>query len=269
MSLITNYIKMRNLFLFIVISLLIACHTTSVPVETAPLMKWSETQKGNYNLIHNEGGQTLGYSPKSGVKILKEEGLAFKDLNKNGSLDPYEDWRLSIDTRAKDLAARLSIEEIAGLMLYSAHQSIPARSRGYFAGTYNGQPFTKGTTDPSDLTDQQKQFLKEDNLRHVLITTVQTPEIAAAWNNKLQAFCESVGTGIPANNSSDPRHGTKAKAEYNAAAGGEISMWPSSIGMAATFDPDLVQQFGKIACKPVQLDGKGVTVMEWLAAQRN
>ncbi|MFK7980636.1 MAG: glycoside hydrolase family 3 N-terminal domain-containing protein, partial [Saprospiraceae bacterium] len=238
---------MRNLFLFIVISLLIACHTTSVPVETTPLMKWSETQKGNHNLIHNEGGQTLGYSPKSGVKILKEEGLAFKDLNKNGTLDPYEDWRLPIDTRAKDLATRLSIEEIAGLMLYSAHQSIPARSRGYFAGTYNGQPFTKGTTDPSDLTDQQKQFLKEDNLRHVLITSVQTPEIAAQWNNKLQAFCESVGTGIPANNSSDPRHGTKAKAEYNAAAGGAISMWPSAIGMAATFDPDLVRKFGEIA----------------------
>ena len=209
--------------------------------------KWSETQKGTFNLVQNQGGQNLGYSPNSGVKILTVNGLAFKDLNKNGKLDRFEDWRLPADARAKDLATKLSVEEIAGLMLYSAHQSIPARAGGYFAGTYNGQPFKAGETDPSDLTDQQKKFLKDDNLRHVLLTTVQSPEIAAQWNNKLQAFCESVGFGIPANNSTDPRHGTKAKAEYDAASGGEISMWPSSLGMAATFDPSVVKKFGEVA----------------------
>ena len=211
--------------------------------------KWKETPKGSFNLVENQGGQTLGYSPRSGVKILTINGLAFKDLNKNGKLDAFEDWRFTADARAKDLASKLSIEEIAGLMLYSSHQSIPARAGGYFAGTYNGKPFKAGETDPTELTDQQKEFLEEDNLRHVLVTTVQTPEIAAKWNNKLQAFCESVGFGIPANNSSDPRHGTRAKAEYDAAAGGEISMWPSSLGMAATFDPALIQKFGEIAAK--------------------
>jgi len=198
-------------------------------------------------LIKNKGGQTLGYSPNSGVKILTVDGLSFKDLNKNGKLDKFEDWRLPYEKRAKDLASQLSMEQIAGLMLYSAHQAIPARSGGYFSGTYNGKPFKEGEVDPSDLTDQQKKFLKEDNLRHVLITTVQSPEIAAQWNNKLQAYCESVGLGIPANNSSDPRHATVAKAEFDAAAGGAISMWPSSLGMAATFDPDLLQKFGNIA----------------------
>jgi len=48
-----------------------------------------------------------------------------------------------------------------------------------------------------------------------------------------------VGT-FSANNSSDPRHGTVANAECNAAAGGAISMPPGSLGMAATFDPMLV-----------------------------
>ena len=209
--------------------------------------KWSETPKDAYNIVKNPNGQTLGYAPNSGVKILSVTGLAFKDLNRNGKLDKFEDWRLPYEVRAKDLATQLTIEEIAGLMLYSAHQSIPARAGGYFAGTYNGKPFTKGETDPTDLTDQQKKFLKEDNLRHVLLTTVQSPEIAAQWNNKLQAFCESIGKGIPANNSSDPRHGTRARAEYDAAAGGEISMWPSSLGMAATFNPSVIQRFGQIA----------------------
>ena len=97
--------------------------------------KWKETPKGSFNLVENQGGQTLGYSPMSGVKILTVNGLAFKDLNKNGKLDAFEDWRLPYDQRAKDLASKLSVEEIAGLMLYSSHQSIPARAGGYFAGT--------------------------------------------------------------------------------------------------------------------------------------
>jgi beta-glucosidase len=218
-------------------------------VAASAQTKWSEMKKGEFNIVKNPSGQTLGYSPSSGVKILTVNGLAFKDLNKNNKLDKFEDWRLPSEIRAKDLASKLSIKEITGLMLYSSHQSIPARPGGYFAGTYGGKPFKASETDPSDLTDQQKKFLEEDNLRHVLITTVQTPEIAAKWNNKIQAFCESVGFGIPANNSTDPRHGTRAKAEYDAASGGEISMWPNSLGMAATFDPALTQKFGEIAAK--------------------
>ena len=209
--------------------------------------KWSETSKATFNVVENNGGLTLGYSPESGLKILTVDGFAFKDLNKNGQLDKFEDWRLSADERARDIASKLSFEEIAGLMLYSAHQMIPGRNPGFMGGTYGGKPFKDGETDPSDLTDQQKKFLSEDNLRHVLITSVQSPEIAAKWNNKLQAYCEKLGKGIPANNSSDPRHGTKARAEYDAGAGGEISMWPSSLGMAASFDPALVEKFGQIA----------------------
>ena len=209
--------------------------------------QFTEEAKGDYNRVSNTEGATLGYHLDSGIKLLTVDGLAFKDLNKNGTLDSYEDWRLSADDRAKDLASIMTVEQIAGLMLYSAHQSIPARPDGYFAGTYNGKPYTEGETDASELTDQQRKFLETDNLRHVLVTTVQSPEIAAKWNNKLQAFCEGTGLGIPANNSSDPRHGTRAKAEYDAAAGGEISMWPSSLGMAATFNPELVRQFGNIA----------------------
>ena len=213
--------------------------------DTSP--EFTETTEGDHAIIHHTDGATLGYNVNSGVKILTLNQLAFKDLNKNGQLDPYEDWRLSPSERALDLASKMSVEQIAGLMLYSAHQSIPARPDGYFAGTYNGNPFKKGETEPSDLTDQQKQFLEKDNLRHVLVTTVSSPETAAQWNNNLQAFCEGTGLGIPANNSSDPRHGTTAKAEYDAAAGGDISMWPNSLGLAATFDPQTVKKFGQIA----------------------
>jgi beta-glucosidase len=209
---------------------------------------WSETTSGPVKIVTNSGGQTLGYSTASGVRLVFNKGFAFKDLNRNGKLDPYEDWRLAADDRAKDLASKMSIEQIAGLMLYSAHQAIPAAG-GRFASTYNGKPFVESGAKASDLTDAQKKFLTEDNLRHILITTVESPEVAAQWNNNVQALCEGLGLGIPANNSSDPRHRTVADAEYNAGSGGTISMWPGSLGMAATFDPALVRRFGEIAAR--------------------
>jgi beta-glucosidase len=199
--------------------------------------------------IKNNNGPVLGYSTYSGVKILTADGLAFKDLDKNGKLDKYEDWRLPVDERAKDLASKMSIGQIAGLMLYSGHQAIPARVGPTGLSTYGGKPFDSSGANASDVTDQQKSFLIKDNLRHVLVTSVQSPEVAAQWNNNVQALVEGAGWGIPANNSSDPRHGTNSGVEYNAGAGGRISQWPDEIGLAATFDPAIVQQFGSIASK--------------------
>lgn len=203
--------------------------------------------QNNFVIVNQKGGATLGYAPESGVKLLTIDGFKFKDLNRNGRLDPYEDWRLPARTRAENLASQLSIDEIAGLMLYSAHQAIPSAESGFGAGTYQGMPLSKSKAHAWDISDQQRLFLTRDNLRHVLITTVESPATAALWNNNVQALCEGLGHGIPANNSSDPRHGTTANTEYNAGAGGQISLWPGQLGMAATFDAEVVKRFGRIA----------------------
>ncbi|TPG66414.1 glycoside hydrolase family 3 N-terminal domain-containing protein [Hymenobacter nivis] len=199
--------------------------------------------------VRNPGGATLGHVAESGVKILEREGKYFKDLNKNGQLDKYEDWRLPAQQRALDLAAQLSVAQIAGLMLYSGHQAVPAKAGPFAAGTYQGKPFAEGSTDAAAVTDQQRKFLLDDNLRHVLLTQVQSPETAARWNNNVQALVEGAGLGIPANNSSDPRHGTNSGVEYTAGAGGQLSHWPDELGLAATFDPAITQQFGTIAAQ--------------------
>jgi len=212
--------------------------------------KWSESGTGSLRIVLNKDGQTLGYDTTSRVKILTVNGLAFKDLNKNGKVDIYEDWRKSADERAKDLASKLSIEQIAGLMLYSGHQSIPSGTNRFFgASTYKGKVYPESGAKPSDLSDQQITFLTKDNLRHVLITSVESPEVAAVWNNNVQALCEGIGFGIPANNSSDPRHRSASDVEYNVGSAGQISMWPGSLGMAATFDPAVVKLFGQVAAK--------------------
>ena len=280
---------------------------------------WTEQDHGQYRLVVQKNGPALGYSPASGVRVLTVKGKAFKDLNRNGTLDPYEDWRLSPEDRAADLAGRLSREELAGLMLVSNHQAIPSEGRGimapeveltdaqkelmrkpsfvralrnFFQAAWNGEPYPakidmseltpeekrylsdektitafvaymmertgsvqsyNGTTFKDsgcqswDLTDQQKKFLGEGHIRGILITSVESPEVSARWNNTVQAFVEGSGHGIPVSIHSDPRHGAPSDVEYYAGAGGEISRWPSSLGLAATFDPDLVERHGQIA----------------------
>ncbi|MFK7921386.1 MAG: glycoside hydrolase family 3 protein, partial [Bacteroidia bacterium] len=210
--------------------------------------KWTEQAKEGYNYITNEGGQDLGYSSQSGVSILTVDRYAFKDLNQNAALDPYEDWRLSVEQRAADLASKMSVEQIAGLMLYSSHQRLPGGGFGR-GGSYNGKPYDESGAKASDLSDQQIAFLTDDNLRHVLITSVESPEVAAQWNNNAQALVEGLGYGIPANNSTDPRHEAGNDEEYTLGAGGDISRWPNALGLAASFDPSLVEQFGMIASK--------------------
>lgn len=199
--------------------------------------------------VQNPGGPTLGYSTLSGVQILEQNGLFFKDLSKDGKLDKYEDWRLPAEERAKDLASKMTIEQIAGLMLYSSHQNVPGASGGWFSGTYGGKTYEESGAKPWEMTDEQMGFLAKDHVRHILVAAVESPEVAARWNNQIQAFVEGTGQGIPANNSSDPRHGTQTSSEFNAGSGGTISMWPETLGLAAAFDTEVVKQFGKIASK--------------------
>lgn len=209
--------------------------------------RFTTETKDNFIRVINENGSTLGYSTISGVNLLTVDRYAFKDLNKNGELDVYEDWRLPVEQRAQDLASKMSIEQMAGLMLYSGHQAVPATGRR--GSDYGGKPFEESGAEPGDLSDNQKKFLTEDNLRHVLITSVKSAAVAAQWNNNAQAFVEGIGLGIPINTSSDPRHGSDTYAEFNEGAGGDISLWPGTLGLAASFDPALMKQFGEIASK--------------------
>ena len=213
---------------------------------------YKEIKKQGYNLIINEGGQNISYSPHSGINIIVQDGFAFKNLSKSGKLEKYEDWRLTAEERAKDLASKLTIKQIAGLMLYSRHIAVSTSNNHFtkaFGGTYNGKLFEESNAEITDLTDQQKEFLEKDNLRHVLLTIVDDAKTAAIWNNNIQAYVERLGFGIPVNISTDPRHGASADSEFNAGAGGDISKWPENLGLAATFDSELVRNFGSIAAK--------------------
>lgn len=213
--------------------------------------KWKKNQEDGYVQIENEGGAPLGLAKDTKVELLTVDGYAFKDFLGSGELVPYEDWRLSYEERAKDLAGRIQIEDIAGLMLYSAHQLIPARGplAQMFGGTYDGKTYEESGAAPWGLTDQQREFIEKDKVRHVLVMGLESTEAAVRWNNNIQALAENSGFGIPANNSSDPRHGAGSMAEYMGVTGEPISKWANGIGLSASFDPDVVKEFGEIGAK--------------------
>lgn len=65
-------------------------------------------------LFHNENGPTIGVTT---CGVIVQDGLFFKDMDNSGKLDPYKDWRLDHETRAKDMVAHLPLKQQAGLVL--------------------------------------------------------------------------------------------------------------------------------------------------------
>ena len=208
--------------------------------------------------VKNTNGPELVYSDKSGIKIIEKDGLYFKNHSKTGVLQPYEDWRLSADKRAEDLANKMNIKEIAGLMLFTSHLAIP--SIGVRAQTYNGKKYEESQANAWDLTDIQKTYFQESYIKHSLVTSVESPEVAAKWNNNIQEISESQSWGIPVVHASDPRHSVNADTEFNEGSGGKISQWPEQLGLAATFDPKEAKKFGEIASREYRAMGLTLTL---------
>lgn len=185
--------------------------------------------KTKYKVVTNpDNGESLGYSINSGMNLIEVKNgeyiYAFKDMNRNNKLDKFEDWRLDDTIRAEDLAKDLSIEEIAGLMLFSSHE------RDIEAG----------------LTEAQKEYLSKSNLRAVLNAGSNNVKAAVIWNNEMQSYVEGLDSPIPVNYSSDPRSTAGSGDQYSDAISGEdVSLWPSNLGLAATFDTDIMYKFAK------------------------
>ena len=209
-------------------------------------MRFETERADGYFLVYNPGGPVLGMAS---LKLKEQDGLAFKNLSGAEELLPYEDWRLSCEDRARDLAKRLTVEEIAGLMLWSPHQMVPFVPGLPFKGHYDGGDYVPGVTDPASLTDEQKCFASEENLRNFLLITTESARTAARWNNNLQQLAEESRLGIPVCISSDPRHAAGKKGAEFSGTGKEVSRWPEGLGMAATFDVQLMKEFAGVIAR--------------------
>lgn len=208
------------------------------------------------------------------VPVIKADGLSFRDLNRNGKLDKYEDWRLPPEQRVADLIAQMTLEEKAGLMIHSSLMGFtgpggvvldaPPPPRGGAGGGFV-PPRREGVI-PLDRPSPTELILKR-NVRWILLrpNPAEPPEVSAKFANGLQEIAESSRLGIPLALSSDPRHSPSRRgAVFPAAApaGGapNISQWPEQIGFAAAGDPPLVREFGRIAAKELRALGIHVTL---------
>lgn len=206
---------------------------------------------GDIVFVSQTAGPKIGVNRTSGVSVLREGGKCFKDIDKDGKLDDFEDWRLSPEQRAMSLASELTVEQMVGLSLHSTQQQIPYRKN---KPSYSGLSYAESNVDPWTLTDIQKECIVNRHMRHFLIKTVESVEAAVKWNNSAQALAESGRIAIPLNNSSDPRHSLRADPEFTAG-GGNISMWPEALGLAATFDVGLQREYADVVAKELRALG--------------
>lgn len=214
--------------------------------------KVQREEKNGYVLYHNPGGKTIGTATG---RVIHRDGLVFRDLCGTGELLPFEDWRLPPQERAADLAERLPIEQIAGLMMYSPHQMVPALPGGPFQATYHGKSFPESGEEPWAMSDAQRKFLAEDHVRHVLVMKVQSTGTAARWSNAMQAYAEALPFGIPVNFSTDPRNGAAAAGAEFKSEGQDVSRWPEGLGMAAAFSPEQCRQYAQIISREYRAMG--------------
>ena len=164
--------------------------------------------------------------------LLTVDGKQFKDLNANGKLDSYEDWRLSVDERINDLVSQMTDTEKVGMMMINDNNAGCGGTVTSTAVDYiNTQKMTRfilrstaaATPSPCDgsFTPGRGGY-------------IVTPQQLAAYTNALQEMAENTRLGIPlvfkdnARNhvETDPRQGIGAGA-------GAFSQFPKEAGLAA------------------------------------
>jgi len=155
------------------------------------------------------------------------------------SLPAYKDPSLSIDIRLSDLLSRMTLEEKVGQLLcplgwemYEIHgsevhpsgkfkQLIKERNAGMLWATYRADPWTKKT-----------------------LANGLNPELAAKAGNALQKYVmENTRLGIPMFLAEEAPHGHMAIG---------ATVFPTGIGMAATWSLELVKEVGQVIAKEIR-----------------
>jgi len=186
------------------------------------------------------GQPTLGIRTKP---IIAVDGLSFRDLETDGRLAPFEDWRLSPERRAADLASRMTAAEKVGTLM---HSTLPGR------GGELGRA-------PSYDFEALDVLVNEKHVTSFITRLTLPPAELAEQNNAVQAAAEETRLGIPVTISSDPRNhfqyvlGASESSVHN-------TQWPELLGFAALRDPDLVRRFADIARKEYRAVGIHMTL---------
>ena len=180
--------------------------------------------------------------------VITVDGLEFKDLNGNGHLDPYEDWRLPATERAADLVSRMTPEELAGLMVISSRpmgliQKDPAKTshdgvldEEHYETHFFGSPGLEGTT----------EIITERHVRHFIVREYPRPSSLARWVNAMQELAEGTRLGIPVIVASNSRNEVGGMKMIPTSEDTDFTLFPGTLGLAAAADQELIRRFADI-----------------------
>lgn len=182
----------------------------------------------------NENGPTIGVTVKD---VINVDGMYFRDINGDGKLNVYKDWRKSPKERAKALAADLSIDEKIGLIF------INSWNMGRFqedkeqvdeTGLLDEKHVKKGESIFSvESTYGTTHTVKEWGIRHLILRQNPKPDELVDWMNQLNLLTEECDHAIPMVMVSNSRNENGEMVFGMNDAVGVFAAWPGTMGIAA------------------------------------
>lgn len=171
------------------------------------------------------------------ISFNKKISPAYRDLNKNGKMDIYEDKSQPIEKRINDLLSQMTLEEKAGMMFING-------ARVNDDGTIEDKP----ATGMFAFAPNALKLIREKKMNHFNLWAVPSPNALAKWYNSMQKYVEdSTRLGIPITIASDPRNHFSSSIFAMTAV--SFSQWCEALGFGAIGDEKLTRQFADIARK--------------------
>lgn len=184
-------------------------------------------------------------------KVIEVDALEFRDLDGDGELTPFEDWRLSPQERARDLVGRMSPEEKIGLMVISSRpmgisqhnkeltshdgaldeQHLPIKLDPH---TSAGIPF-EGTT----------QMIQQMHMRHFIMREEPTGSRIATWINAMNEVAEGTRWGIPVVVAANSKNESGGFRMGGTPEDQPFTQWPGTLGLAATGSLEVIRSFAE------------------------
>lgn len=243
-----RFIMKRLFSLLLVLAMVFSMVCIPSFADDSPI---KESASGFYYIEAN--GDQVALSAASAEKFIQVDGLYFKDLNGNGTLDVYEDWRQDVDARVADLLSQMTMDEKAGALLFacvagqngSTVTDFNADIAGFGGGGSDASVEASASTITLDhpalnarepiveyngLTFQPTAYQIQDLYVNTFIAALTgTPKDQLDTFNLLQGYAEDTRLGIPATFSGDRSYNTW---------GGMIDMPHYALGVA--HDPELL-----------------------------
>jgi len=158
----------------------------------------------------------------------------YRDLNKNGKMDIYEDSSQPVEARVNDLLNQMNLEEKAGTMFI----------HGAFVNEDGTIEKKEDATGFSAMLPSVVENIRERKMNHFNLWEVPGLEALATGINAIQKEAENSRLGIPVTIASDPRHHFSDNIFTMTAT--FFSQWCETLGFAAIGEEDLVKKFAEI-----------------------